>query len=340
MKKIKIPFSIDLKKINEVCTTNRKLIFTVLLIFVVLQSLALIGAFFWVVKSPEKVLVPNIVGKELTEALQIMEAKELYPKIQLKYSDNPQEKGTVLEQSPEAGVIVKAGRRITLTISKGVILDRLENYVGMKLDALQTHLQTLFATSQPMVLLPPAPTYKTDAAEEGTILEQYPPANTILSEPVELSLVVSAGAGHDLVAIPNITNLSLNDVLLQMSRNKIIFNFTAQEPTETQQSGIVISQKWPVGTTQVPVYSRINAVITIPKERENGLVYGIFTQNLPPYPYALPVELIAEPPKGEKYTIVSFKHLGGLLTIPYAVPQHTRLIFTVLGKETHRLTVQ
>ena len=90
-------------------------------------------------------MVPDVTGKDLTDALQEMQAKELYPKIRLRYSKSPEEKGSVLEQSPSGGTIVKAGERINLTVSQGVVLDRVENYVGMKIDDVRAQLQTLFA---------------------------------------------------------------------------------------------------------------------------------------------------------------------------------------------------
>lgn len=47
-----------------------------------------------------------------------MQVKELYPKIQLRYSDVPGDKGMILEQNPVAGTIVKASRRIDLVVSR------------------------------------------------------------------------------------------------------------------------------------------------------------------------------------------------------------------------------
>ena len=164
-------FGIDLDKTEETIRTNRKLIFTVAALMLCFMFLAALAAFFISVKSPERVMVPDVTGKDLADALQEMQAKELYPKIRLRYSKSPEEKGSVLEQSPSGGTIVKAGERINLTVSQGVVLDRVENYVGMKIDDVRAQLQTLFASSSvQMIKLPDVPIYKEDAAEAGTIL--------------------------------------------------------------------------------------------------------------------------------------------------------------------------
>ena len=66
-------------------------VITVILSLVIALS-ACLAVFFASVQGAEKVLVPDVVGESLTDALLKMQAKELYPKIQLKYSDSPGDK--------------------------------------------------------------------------------------------------------------------------------------------------------------------------------------------------------------------------------------------------------
>src|SRR5574344_2200985 len=108
---------------------GKPLVWTVIITFLVMVIVCL-AVFFASVKGAEKVMVPNVVGKDLETALLEMQAKELYGKIQLKYSDVPGDEGTVLNQNPHAGAIVKAYRRITLTVSSGAVIDIVENYIG------------------------------------------------------------------------------------------------------------------------------------------------------------------------------------------------------------------
>jgi len=334
-------FGVELEKAEQSLSENRKLAGFVALIMLVFMMLAGLASFFIAVKSPEKVMVPDVVGKELTGALQEMQVKELYPKIRLRYSKSPEDKGTVLEQSPAGGTIVKAGRRINLTVSQGVILDRVEDYTGMKIDDLRIQLQTLFAASSvQMIKVPDLPIYKQDESEASTILEQNPPANTNLTSPITLQLVVSSGPGRREIPIPNLKGLSLNDILLQISKSSLIFDFTAQLPQEGQAAGTVISQKWPEGKTSTSAYSRIEVVIALPDKIHNNLIYGLIDERLPPYPIPLEAELKAEPVQGNPYRIAAFKHTGNRLTIPYAVPRKTRLILTVAGKEIKRFIAE
>jgi len=155
--------------------------------------LAALIAFFAILKGPEKVMVPDLRGMELADALVRMQERELYPRLSLRFTNNPQDKNTILEQDPLPGVIVKAGRRIKLTVSRGAVLDEIDNYIGKNIDAVKLELLSLFSSTQALVSIREPPVYRFDDAEPGTILEQSPPAGEQISGPTVLELVVSKG---------------------------------------------------------------------------------------------------------------------------------------------------
>ena len=141
---------------------------TVIAAVLVMLFFALV-VFFLNLKGPEEVMVPEVKGKELTEALLEMQKKELYPKITLRYSEVPGDKGTILDQSPSAGSIVKGYSRVSLVVSRGVIVDHVENYVGQNFDELKMNLQTLFAGSANPLIVLAEPAYKPDLSAAGTL---------------------------------------------------------------------------------------------------------------------------------------------------------------------------
>ena len=176
---------------------NKKTFLLVVIVALVFMFAICWITFFATVRGPEQVMVPNVEGKELTTALLELQVKELYPKIQLKYTDNPDDAGKILNQNPEGGSIVKAGRRVNLTVSRGVILDHVENYIGQNYDDVKINLQTMFTgSSRPLIVLA-EPSYKSDQSEAGTILAQEPPEGTIISNPVTVKLIVSKGAEYE-----------------------------------------------------------------------------------------------------------------------------------------------
>ena len=294
--------------------------------------------FFMNVKGPEKVLVPNVVGKNLEDALLEMQVKELYPKISLRYSDTPGDEGTILDQSPDAGAIVKGYSRVSLVVSRGVVVDKVDEYTGMNIEDLRMKLQTLFAgQTKPLIVLAD-PEYKPDTSDAGTILEQDPPAGTRISEPVTVQLVVSRGPNYENTKAPYLIGQSVNDLLQTITRSKLIFDITSHEAKDGETPGTVVNQQ-SFDSEYVPNYTRVTLEMAMPDSEYNDNIYGIYEAKLADYPYPVPMKIEAYPPEGNSYTLLSFNHPGGNVTVPYAVPKGTVLELTVVNKVVSKKTV-
>ena len=317
---------------------NKKPFLLVVIIALVLMFAICWITFFATVRGPEQVMVPNVEGKELTTALLELQAKELYPKIQLKYTDNPDDAGKILNQNPISGSIVKAGRRINLTVSRGTILDHVENYIGQNFDEVKINLQTMFTgSSRPLIVLA-EPSYKADQSDAGTILAQDPPEGTIISNPVTVKLIVSRGPEYENTKIPNITGQDINQLLQTMAISKVVFDFTAHVATASEKEGTVTSQE-AKESQYVPNYARVSAEIELPQKQKDDEFVGLFTAQLPNYPYA--VEMSLESSKdGVRETLTTIRHTGGNVTIPYITEKDSELTLSVAGRVVARQTVE
>lgn len=332
--KLRVEGKETLSSINE----NKKPFFVVVILALVLMFAICWITFFATVRGPEQVMVPNIEGKELTTALLELQAKELYPKIQLKYTDNPDDAGKILNQSPEGGSIVKAGRRINLTVSRGTILDHVENYIGQKYDDVKINLQTMFTGSTRPLIVLAEPSYKSDQSEAGTILAQDPPEGTIISNPVTVKLIVSKGAEFENTRVPSIVGFDFKKLISTISTSRVVFDFTAHIAESGENEGTVTSQGTETGAF-VPNYSRVTAELALPKKQKDDGILGLFVAHLPDYPYAVEMTLESSH-AGVKETLITLKHNGGNVTIPYIAEKDSELILSIAGRTVARQTVE
>ena len=322
----------------EKLQSNIPALITVCVAAFVLMILICCAVFFVNIKGAEKVLVPNVVGKKWDEAFIEMQIKELYPKINLRYSNVPGDEGLILEQDPQPGAIVKGYSRINLVISRGVVIDAVGSYVGKNLSEVQMSLQTLFAgQTRPLITLA-TPSYIPDASEAGTILEQDPPEGSKISEPVTVKLVVSRGPNYENTRRPYVIGQSINDLIQTIARTKIVFDITSHIATDQEKPGTVVDQQQ-IADEYVPNYTRVSVEMALPESTDES-VCGIFQEKLAEYPYPVPMKLDAYPAEGTSYTIVSFNHPGGNLTIPYEVPRGTTLVLSVADKVEARKVVE
>lgn len=326
IKKIRFGFQEGFEKIQS----NIPALAIVFAATFILMALVCCAVFFTNVKGPEKVLVPNVVGKKWDEALIEMQIKELYPTINMRFSNVPGDEGLVLEQDPKPDAIVKGFSRVNLVISRGVVIDAVGDYVGKNLSEVQMSLQTLFAgQTRPLITLD-TPSYIPDASEAGTILEQDPPEGVKISEPVVVKLVVSRGPNYENTRRPYVIGQSINDLLQTIARTKIVFDITSHIATDQEKPGTVVDQQQ-ISDEYVPNYTRITVEMALPESTSDN-VYGIFQEKLSEYPFPVAMKLDAYPAEGTSYTIVSFNHPGGNLTIPYEVPRGTTLVLSVADK--------
>ena len=324
---------------------NGKVLFGTVVLALILMFAVCWTVFFATVRRPEQVMVPNVVGKELASALLEMQAKELYPKIQLRYTDNPDDAGKILVQNPDAGAIVKAGRRINLTVSRGVIVDHVGDYIGQNFDDVKINLQTMFTGSTKPLIVLAEPVYKPDTSAAGTVIAQTPAAETPISNPVTVKLVVRSGDNFSNTRIPNIVGMNFSSLLKFLSTSKVVFEFSETDAdkavynSKDDSVSVVVSQE-SSEKEYVPNYTHVKAEIALPRGNFSGKVYGLFTANLPNYPYAVDMTLENVGSDGITETVVSMKHNGGKVTIPYFAERGNELVLSVAGKKTVRKTVE
>lgn len=313
---------------------QRRTLRYLLLAGILIMLLFALAVFFLVLRGPEKVMVPAVTGMDLSDALVVLQERELYPRVSLRFTDNPLDKNTILEQSPISGAIVKAGRRIKLTVSKGAVLDKIENYVGQDLEATKLHLQSLFSASRPLVTVREPPTYRFDDSQAGTILEQSPKAGTGISGPTVLELVVSKGPESAKAQVPEFSALDLPGSVALAEKSLFAVDFSMRQAKSGEKQGIVAEQT-PEAGTSARISERVKVTLTAPATSQ-GMITGIYVYNLPAYPYPVPVKLETLRSSGQRNLVASLKHPGGNFSMPFIVPAGSTFVLTVLDKEVAR----
>jgi len=325
----------NFKRLDEVDPRHYRALIAALVSLVVLMGLSGVIAFFFTLRGEEQTLVPNVVDMELSAALVKLQEKELYPRVSLRFSSDPETRGRILEQEPLPGAIVKAGRRISLVVSRGAAQDKVGDYVGQTVDEVKIHLQTVFGSTRQLITVKEPLVYVYDPSPAGTILEQSPEPNVDLSGPTQLTFVVSRGPEKAKVKVPDLVGLTLQDAALQIEKSGIAFQFTMRPIEGRERPGTVVAQLPAPGTLEDPG-APVSIVFGSPAQAE-GVVVGLFSQSLPEYPYPLRAVLYAEPPSGARVPLISVDHPGRSFTMPYALPEGSVLVLQVLNKVVARV---
>ena len=276
------------------------------------------GVFFAKVKGSEKVLVPNVVGMQLEDALIEMQVNRLYPNITLRFSEDGVPKGTVMEQNPKADSLVKANRYVDLVISRGAEKEVVQDVVGKLYEQIESTENIIKAEPQYIINSKPA----------GTILAQYPRSGYKVSSPVQLMTVVSYGPEAEKAQVPDVTGMTVTDLIEEIKQSNVVFNVSAHFANENEEFGRVISQTVKPSSV-VNKYSRVDVELALPQELQENNRYGIFSRTLEEYPFPVDMKLVFKASDGTETELLSFNHPGGSLTIPYILPPGATIILLV-----------
>ncbi len=336
--RIPVP-KLDVKKYLPQDPSTARCAALVSVLILVLMAVSATAAFFLSLRGTEKTMVPDVRGMDLPNALISLQEKELYPRVQLRYSDSAAEAGKILEQSPSSGTIVKAGRRINLVVSRGVVLSKVENFIGQDLNEVKLHLQTLFTSStRPLLSIKEPPMYVFDSSPAGTILAQKPLPDAPLSQPTLLELVVSRGPEKEKIIVPALLGMRVEEALQALAEAKAGFSFTSRKAVGAEKPYTVVSQL-PAAGASIPSNTRLALVVAEPS-KQGDAVFGILKQTLPEYPYPLTLSVSALLPSGDGMVLFEGPHSGGDFSIPYLLPHGSQIILSILGQEKFRVEVE
>ncbi|MDR2953022.1 MAG: PASTA domain-containing protein [Treponema sp.] len=331
----------DLGKVEEYVTRHLKLFIASIAALLVFMGLTAFVIFTIYVRGAEQTMVPEVRGKELTEALLDLQVKELYPRLQLRYSQISGDKGQILEQNPMPGTIVKAGRRIRLVVSQGVAINKVENFIGRHIDEVRMDIQAIYSPSGglPLITIKEPVMYDFSSETPGTILAQKPEPGADISGPLSLELVVSRGQENAVVTVPQFAGLDIPKALELIGVAGVNFHFSLKERSGNEKGGTIVYQE-PAGNMAVPLNTAVQLTATIPDNLAEGEVFGLFHYTIPLNPYPLTVRLEALLPLGERIRLITATYPGGEFTVPYRLTEGATLVLYMLNRELHRETVR
>ena len=257
-------------------------IFMAMMFFVLFMGfgVGIFAAFGKVWGNEETVTVPDVKGKQLALARQILEDGRLRVNIAETY-DNNIPAGQVVSQDPDVGKTVKSDRLVTIYVSKGGESIDMPDLEGLAKSAAIERIQKLGLNLGSVY-------EKDSSAEPGTVLSHDPATGTKIIRGQTIDLIVSRGepkveevrVTQKVTRVPNVENASLSVAEDGIEgRGLYVGAVTYQE--SSQAEGTVISQ-YPSPEVEVELGSVVDLVIARRPEPEPEPVREPEPQNSEP----------------------------------------------------------
>ena len=204
----------------------------------VIFLVAFLGAFlsygnFW---SNITVDVPNVVGKQVSVAKNILEDKHL--RVSTSEVTNPDvPAGQVISQTPGAGEKVKEQRTIHLVVSKGVGDITVPDLSDLTVDQARQRLKDVG------LVVGKITQQSVDGKKDGVVIAQSPSGDSKVSKGTTIDLVVNKAKAKK-VKVPNLVGMTLKDARDTLSNAHLGVN---QVAGSVEEKAVVIEQSIKAG---------------------------------------------------------------------------------------------
>ena len=204
---------------------------------------------FW---SSVEIMVPDVTGKQLTLARQILEDRHLRVTVAETF-DASVPVGVVVSQTPEAGTTVKEERTITIYVSKGGEELEMPNLRGLKQEDAIKKLQQMG--------LRLGSAYETFSDEDsGTVISQDPRSGTRITKGQSVDITVSKGQKVKKVTVPNVKGVPSDRAHTMLEGSGLKVGGSTEEAS-AQAAGTVVSQS-PAAGTEVDSGTAVQLVVS------------------------------------------------------------------------------
>jgi eukaryotic-like serine/threonine-protein kinase len=248
--------------LEEADRRNWRRIAIIALILLALAALA-IGA--WLLLTPEKTRVPDVVGERSGTAAQILQNRGFEVDVVPIQSDTVEE-DRVAGQRPEPGTEAEEGSLVTITVSSGPGEAPIPPVQGMRADAAADELREAGFE-------PERRREFSDNVPQGRVIGTNPAEGTSVRRGTTVTLIVSRGPEQ--VAVPDLVGRSRDEAQRLLGEAGLQAAFTEREDAEAT-AGTVLEQD-PAPGTRLPEGGTVELVVA--REPEDVPVPGVIDDN-------------------------------------------------------------
>lgn len=184
-------------------------------VFVIVAGLSAYFTVNLLVGSQDTVVVPDLVGKDVVWALEVLSDLGLNTKVEGVKFDSEIPKNHVIFQHPQAGSQIKKGRDVRLVLSKGPSTVSVPRLAGVPLIKGRIILEENGLCTGKITRA-----YDCDLPRE-TILAQYPPPSSTVERGSCLDLLVSLGPPPVTITMVDVTGTDLSRAMVKLDAARL-----------------------------------------------------------------------------------------------------------------------
>lgn len=165
------------------------------------------------VRSGSDTRVPDLVGLDVAAARSALEAVGFTGVPETDVYSAEFSEGAVVEQRPPAGRVLRKGRKVWLTVSRGLRKAAVPSLAGL------SYRQAGIALGQEKLVAGAVSRIHQGDVRRGAVIAQDPPAGAAVAEGGHVNLLVSLGPAPEAYVMPDLAGRPLRDVESLLERH-------------------------------------------------------------------------------------------------------------------------
>jgi beta-lactam-binding protein with PASTA domain len=227
-----------------------------------------------IIKSEDTVIVPNLEGKDVVYALELLTELELNTKVRGSEYTNDVPKNYVIFQEPQPGAEIKKGRDVKIILSKGPKTLFMPNLL-----ALSVQQADILLEENGMCQGELSRTYHS-RVEKDHVIAQVPAQGAMISRGECVDVLVSMGARPRAFKMPDLIGLTLEDALQSIEKVDLVIGEIKSAFQKNKPRNSIVKQS-PIPGDRVIALNPVSLLINREPQKERpGQLHGQATGSL------------------------------------------------------------
>jgi serine/threonine-protein kinase len=216
----------------------------------------LVVLFIFNILAPPRpsVPVPDLVGKEVVMARELLNEKKLKLKIISRLYNSTYPMDTIISQRPIPGQTKRIQSEIEVVVSRGPELVRVPVLRG------KTKVEAELALEEAGLKLGGLLSDYNKDFPIGTVIKQLPEQHTQIERGASVSITINTQASNE-IEVPNFIGRPVTEVQAELSSIGLVYNQAKSTTSDIYPKGIIIDQI-PVPYSQVPPGTAMNFMVS------------------------------------------------------------------------------
>jgi len=195
-----------------------------------------------IVRRGDLVAAPDLVGVSLAEAQRVVAEAGLNLRVTDERPDPSQPGGRIVRQSPEAGVDVKRGRTVSVSVSAGIDRKAVPSLAGLPMRQAELELSRAGLAVGDVIEV------SSDRVDRGRVIGSTPGPGTLVAAGEEITVLLSLGRRRAELVMPSLVGREVTEARAVVERLGLVVEVVTYGRAKRGPSGdVVVMQDPPAG---------------------------------------------------------------------------------------------